>query len=125
MVTVRESQAAGIQRAGRAGRLGPGVVYRCFDETTWARLSAQAEPEIRTADLTNLMLQAAWWGAPECAGLALLDRPPAPAVGAATATLHALGALAPQGTLTALGKEMARLPLDPRLARAPCREASR
>ena len=118
LVTVRESQAAGIQRAGRAGRLGPGVVYRCFDETTWARLSAQAEPEIRTADLTNLMLQAAWWGAPECAGLALLDRPPAPAVGAATATLHALGALAPQGTLTALGKEMARLPLDPRLARA-------
>lgn len=93
LVTVRESQAAGIQRAGRAGRLGPGHVYRTMDQTTWARLAAQTEPEIRTADLTDFMLEAAVWGAPGAAGLALLDAPAPAGKAAALAVLESLGAV--------------------------------
>ncbi|MBS5748084.1 MULTISPECIES: ATP-dependent RNA helicase [Actinotignum] len=91
LVTVLESQAAGIQRGGRAGRLGPGTVYRVMSEATWARLSERSTPEIYTADLTDFLLQAAVWGAPEGRGLALLDPPPQPAVAAGMRTLTALG----------------------------------
>ena len=118
LITVLESQAAGTQRAGRAGRLGPGVVYRCFAETTWARMASHSEPEIRTADLTDFMLQAACWGAPGGSGLALLDAPPAPATRAAHDTLLSLGAVAADGLPTPLGRALARIPLNPRLARA-------
>ena len=93
LVTVRESQAAGTQRAGRAGRLGPGHVYRTMDETTWARLVSQSEPEIRTADLTNLMLEAAVWGAPGGDSLALLDKPTPAGRDAALTVLENLGAV--------------------------------
>ncbi|MDK7271755.1 MULTISPECIES: ATP-dependent RNA helicase [Actinotignum] len=91
LVTVLESQAAGIQRGGRAGRLGPGTVYRVMSEATWARLAERSTPEIYTADLTDFLLQAAVWGAPEGRGLALLDPPPQPAVAAGMRTLTALG----------------------------------
>ncbi|MGJ9696263.1 ATP-dependent RNA helicase [Actinotignum sp. GS-2025a] len=94
LVTVLESQAAGIQRGGRAGRLGPGTVYRVMNEATWARLAERSTPEIYTADLTDFLLQAAVWGAPEGRGLALLDPPPQPAVAAGMRTLTALGCVA-------------------------------
>jgi ATP-dependent helicase HrpB len=117
LVTIRESQAAAIQRAGRAGRTGPGVVYRCFDQATWARMAPHSEPEIRNSDLTDFTLQVACWGAPRAHGLALLDPPPEPALDAATATLTALGAL-DEGMPTPLGRALATIPLNPRLARS-------
>ncbi|MCF2707297.1 ATP-dependent helicase HrpB [Arcanobacterium haemolyticum] len=118
LVTVRESQAAGVQRAGRAGRLGPGVAYRCMDEPTWARLAHHGEPEIATADLTDVLLESACWGAPGARGLALLDDPPAPAVAAAEETLRNLGAVDGDGRPTSLGRTLARLPIGARLGRA-------
>ncbi|MGV9301992.1 ATP-dependent RNA helicase [Nonomuraea sp. NPDC003727] len=95
LTTVHVSRAAADQRAGRAGREGPGTAYRCWTSATHARLAPQAQPEILLADLTEFALQAACWGAPDAAGLALLDRPPAAAMSVAVRTLRALGAVEP------------------------------
>ena len=118
LVTVRESQAAGTQRAGRAGRLGPGSVYRTMDQTTWARLVPQSEPEIRTADLTDFMLEAAVWGAPSGKDLALLDEPLEAGREAAEEVLRGIGAVDEEGRATGLGKRIAELPVGPRIGRA-------
>ncbi|MDI3423334.1 ATP-dependent helicase HrpB [Streptomyces luteolus] len=119
LTTVRASQAAGRQRAGRAGREAPGAVYRCWAEAEQGRLPRFPAPEIKVADLAAFALQAACWGAPDASGLALLDAPPAGAMAAAREVLTALGALAADtGRVTERGARMARLGLHPRLARA-------
>ncbi|MFE3884231.1 ATP-dependent RNA helicase [Streptomyces lydicus] len=118
LTTVRASRAAGRQRAGRAGREAPGVVYRCWSEGEDGRLPAFPDPEIKVADLTAFALQAACWGDPAAAGLALLDAPPAGALAAAREVLTAIGAVDGTGRATARGVRMARLGLHPRLARA-------
>ena len=64
LVTVRASRAAVTQRAGRAGREGPGAVYRCWTAAEHDRLPAHDEPEVATADLTAFALELACWGAP-------------------------------------------------------------
>ncbi|MET8182694.1 ATP-dependent helicase C-terminal domain-containing protein [Streptomyces sp. NPDC005336] len=118
LTTVRASRAAARQRAGRAGREAPGVVYRCWPEAEDARLPRFPSPEIAGADLTAFALQAACWGDPDASGLALLDPPPAGAMTAARETLTAIGAVDPTGRATERGTRMARLGLHPRLARA-------
>ncbi|WP_309325196.1 helicase-related protein, partial [Actinomyces acetigenes] len=70
LVTVGVSRAAGVQRAGRAGREGPGVVYRCCSPTDWARSPLAPTPEILSTDLTGAALELAVWGVPDGAGLA-------------------------------------------------------
>ena len=125
LVTVGASRAEGVQRAGRAGREGPGVVYRCCTPTDWARAPQAPVPEILSADLTRLVLELAVWGAPDGAGLTWLDPPPAPAMEAARGALQRLGLLegdaGADGTapaVTPLGRAVARIPADARLARA-------
>ncbi|MGW0751678.1 ATP-dependent RNA helicase [Streptomyces sp. NPDC002587] len=118
LATVRASRAAGRQRAGRAGREAPGAVYRCWAEAEDVRLPAFPAPEIRIADLAQFALQAACWGDPDAAGLALLDPPPAGAMAAAREVLVAVGAVDRAGRPTPRGLRMARLGLHPRLARA-------
>ena len=118
LVTVGVSRASAEQRAGRAGREGPGAVYRCWSAHDHARLAAHPEPEILTADLTAFALELACWGSPDGAGLALLDRPPAAAMAVAHATLAALGAVDTDGHPTARGRAVSAVPADPRLARA-------
>ncbi|MFD4136377.1 ATP-dependent RNA helicase [Streptomyces goshikiensis] len=118
LATVRASRAAGRQRAGRAGREAPGTVYRCWPEAEDGRLPAFPSPEIRIADLAQFALQAACWGDPDAAGLALPDPPPAGAMAAAREVLVAVGAVAPDGRATPRGIGMSRLGLHPRLARA-------
>ncbi|MET7932286.1 ATP-dependent helicase C-terminal domain-containing protein [Streptomyces sp. NPDC005322] len=118
LTTVRASRAAARQRAGRAGREAPGVVYRCWPEAEDARLPRFPSPEIAVADLTAFALQAACWGDLDASGLALLDPPPAGAMTAARETLTAIGAVDPAGRATERGTRMARLGLHPRLARA-------
>ncbi|MEV6955004.1 ATP-dependent helicase HrpB [Streptomyces sp. NPDC051183] len=118
LATVRASRAAGRQRAGRAGREAPGAVYRCWSEAEDQRLPSFPSPEIRIADLARFALQAACWGDPDAAGLALLDPPPAGAMAAAREVLVAVGAVDPTGRPTPRGLRMARLGLHPRLARA-------
>ncbi|PBC64366.1 ATP-dependent helicase HrpB [Streptomyces sp. Tue6028] len=118
LTTVRASQAAGRQRAGRAGREAPGAVYRCWTEAEDGRLARFPAPEIKVADLTAFALQAACWGDPDATGLALLDPPPGGAMAAARAVLSAVGAVDDSGRATDRGARMSRLGLHPRLARA-------
>ncbi|MFF3952547.1 ATP-dependent helicase HrpB [Streptomyces sp. NPDC001890] len=118
LTTVRASQAAGRQRAGRAGREAPGAVYRCWAQAEDGRLARFPSPEIKVADLAAFALQAACWGDPDASGLALLDPPPAGAMGAAREVLTAVGAVDAEGRVTGRGVRMSRLGLHPRLARA-------
>lgn len=118
LTTVRASQAAGRQRAGRAGREAPGAVYRCWEQAEDGRLARFPSPEIKVADLAAFALQAACWGDPDASGLALLDPPPAGAMGAAREVLTAVGAVDAAGRVTDRGVRMSRLGLHPRLARA-------
>ncbi|MFF9325463.1 ATP-dependent RNA helicase [Streptomyces sp. NPDC014776] len=118
LATVRASLAAGRQRAGRAGRVAPGAVYRCWAEAEESRLPRFPSPEIKVADLTAFALQAACWGDPDASGLALLDPPPGGAMAAARETLAALGAVDCGGRVTRRGQALARLGVHPRLGRA-------
>jgi ATP-dependent helicase HrpB len=115
LATRRISRAAAEQRAGRAGRLGPGIALRLWTEAAHRGLAAQETPEILEADLAPLALDLAAWGADE-ASLAFLDPPPAGALAAARALLASLGALDAAGAITARGRQMARLSAHPRLA---------
>ena len=117
LVTVGVSRAAGVQRAGRAGREGPGVVYRCCSPTDWARSPLAPTPEILSADLTGAALELAVWGVPDGAGLAWVDEPPAAALGAARGALERLGLAGADG-VTPLGRAVAGLPAGVREARA-------
>lgn len=124
LATVRVSRAAADQRRGRAGRLGPGLCYRLWDEPETRALAAFATPEILEADLSGLALSLAAWGARDPAGLAFLDPPPQPAFGEARALLESLDALDPDGVLTPHGARMADFPLPPRLAHMVLRAAA-
>lgn len=110
------SRASGDQRAGRAGRTGPGVAYRLWSEAEHAARRAFAPPEITSVDLAGLALELAVWGA-VADDLAFLDSPPPRALADARALLGELGALDDAGRVTALGRTMAELPVHPRLAR--------
>ncbi|WP_092427907.1 ATP-dependent helicase HrpB [Geopseudomonas sagittaria] len=117
--TQRISRASATQRAGRAGRLEPGVCYRLWSQSQHEQLAAHASAEILQADLTGLALQLARWGVDDVSELVWLDPPPAAALAQARELLQRLGALAPRGNgwvLTAHGQAMATLPTHPRLA---------
>jgi ATP-dependent helicase HrpB len=114
--TVPASRASADQRAGRAGRLGPGVAVRLWSKVEHAARRPYSEPEIRQADLAGLALELAVWGT-DAAGLPFLDPPPRRALDEARRLLVSLGALDPDGLPTAAGRAMVALPLHPRLAR--------
>lgn len=114
--TVRASQAAVTQRAGRAGRLEPGVCWRLWSEGETRAFPAFERPEILDADLSALALNLAAWGIVDPAQLAWLDPPPAPAWNEAIELLKRLGALDREGRLTEHGRAISDLPLPPRLA---------
>ena len=115
--TVRVSRASADQRRGRAGRTEPGVCYRLWDEPQTQSLPAYAEPEIRSADFSGLLLDCAEWGTADPLSLSWLDPPAAAAIAAAREELTELEALDAQGRITAMGKRLRSLPLPPRLAR--------
>ncbi|MFC0114075.1 ATP-dependent helicase HrpB [Kibdelosporangium aridum] len=118
LATVRTSAAVADQRAGRAGREGPGRVYRCWPEHEQSTLPRYPEPEIRVADLTRLALELACWGTPDGSALRWWDAPPEGALKAGQTVLHDLHALNNDGTPTDRGRKMADVGLHPRLARA-------
>ncbi|MBV8685839.1 MAG: ATP-dependent helicase HrpB [Alphaproteobacteria bacterium] len=125
LVTERASQAAVAQRAGRAGRQGPGRVYRLWEEAATSALPRFDPPELLEADLSALLLDCALWGVSDPRTLKWLDPPPAAAVEEARTRLLALGALAPDGRPTAHGRAIAALPLPPRLAHMMVEAAAR
>ena len=114
--TVRVSADAAEQRAGRAGRLGPGTCYRLWSEAAHSRLRPRRVPEILEVDLAALALELANWGVNEPATLAWLDPPPPGALAQARALLTDLEALDEQGRITPAGRTLAELPTHPRLA---------
>jgi ATP-dependent helicase HrpB len=116
LVTETASQASMTQRAGRAGREGPGTVYRCLTAEQYAKAPAAAPPAVLTSDLTGAMLDAACWGSPRAADLPLPDPFPVAVADDAEATLRALGAVDADGHATDHGRRLARIPADPRLA---------
>ena len=118
LATVRVSAAVAEQRAGRAGREGPGRAYRCWASHEQATLPAYPEPEIRTAELARLALELACWSTPDGSGLSWWDPPGEGALAAGRALLATLGAVGADGVVTSRGRRMAELGLHPRLARA-------
>lgn len=118
LVTLSCARPTAEQRAGRAGREGPGRVIRAYSEQEFQHLPAEPTPEIAVSDLTQAALWLSCWGTPRGEGLPLLDVPPAAAVGAAEDALRSIGALAADGSVTEEGRALATLPLDPRLGRA-------
>jgi ATP-dependent helicase HrpB len=115
--TVRVSRASADQRRGRAGRTEPGVCYRLWDEPQTASLKPFTEPEIRSADLSGLLLDCAEWGVTDLGCLSWLDPPATSAVQAARLDLQAIGTLDAEGRITPEGRRVRALPLPPRLAR--------
>lgn len=113
--TVQISKDSADQRAGRAGRLSPGVCYRMWSKATDGRLQEHRTPEILESDLSGLALDLASWGVMDPLSLTWLSPPPRGAWQAAVQTLHELEALE-NGRITEHGKAVHRLPCHPRLA---------
>ena len=116
LVTVRLSAASATQRAGRGGRLAPGICYRLWTEHTQRALVPFTSPEILSADLSALALELALWGVNDAGSLRWLDPPPGSSLNEGRRLLYAFGALDRSGAITRHGREMALLPLHPRLS---------
>ncbi|MBJ8848611.1 ATP-dependent helicase HrpB [Citrobacter braakii] len=115
LITQRISQASMTQRAGRAGRLEPGICLHLLAKEQAERAAAQREPEILQSDLSGLLMELLQWGCSDPEQLNWLDTPPAINLQAAKRLLQMLGAL--EGDrLSAIGQKMATLGNDPRLA---------
>ncbi|MEY3929255.1 MAG: ATP-dependent helicase HrpB [Cyanobacteriota bacterium] len=117
LVTLPASQASAEQRAGRAGRLGPGRCIRLWSAAEQQRRPAFDPPELLETDPTPVVLQLAQWGAGLGETLPWLEPPPRPNLLEGQALLRQLGALDADGTLTERGRAMAGLSVHPRLAR--------
>ena len=113
--TIQISKDSADQRAGRAGRLSPGVCYRMWSKTTHARMTEHLVPQIIESDLASLMLDMAQWGVVDINQLTWLTPPPKGAVLQASNTLHELDALE-HGKITPQGTKMLQLPCHPRIA---------
>ncbi len=110
------SRASAAQRAGRAGRLEPGICYRAWTETEHRQRPSQRPPEILHADLASAVLELALWGVADRTLMTWLNRPPAAAWCQAVKLLRKLEALNDSGHITAHGKQLAMLGVHPRLA---------
>ncbi|MCW2602324.1 MAG: hrpA [Pseudonocardiales bacterium] len=117
------SQASANQRAGRCGRVAPGICIRLYAETDFDARPEFTEPEILRTNLASVVLQMAALGLGDVAAFPFLDPPDQRAVRDAIFLLDELGALdskkadSPQLELTPTGRSLARLPVDPRLGR--------
>ncbi|EFF0795423.1 ATP-dependent helicase HrpB [Escherichia albertii] len=115
LITQRVSQASMTQRAGRAGRLEPGICLHLIAKEQAERAAAQSEPEILQSDLSGLLLELLQWGCHDPTQMNWLDQPPAVNLQAAKRLLRMLGALDGE-RLSVRGQKMATLGNDPRLA---------
>ncbi|MDF7761911.1 ATP-dependent helicase HrpB [Kosakonia cowanii] len=115
LVTQRISVASMTQRAGRAGRLEPGICLHLIAKEQAERAAAQSSPEIVNSDLSGLLMELLQWGCQDAAQLTWLDQPPEANLAAARRLLTQLRALE-EGRLTPFGMKMATLGNDPRLA---------
>ena len=114
--TQRISQASMTQRAGRAGRLEPGICLHLIAQEQAERAVSHAEPEILHSCLDSLWLDLLQWGCQDVSQLRWLDTPPQSAIEAASRLLTQLAACDSQGRLTVRGQRMAQLGTEPRFA---------
>lgn len=112
----RISKASAKQRAGRAGRTGPGHCERLLTEKEFVALADFDEPEIRRIDLAPTVLQLHGWGESDLSKFGWFERPSGEAIARSERLLTMLGALR-NSKLTELGRSMLAYPLHPRLAR--------
>jgi ATP-dependent helicase HrpA len=112
------SRASAEQRKGRCGRLGPGLCIRLYREADFAERAAFTEPEILRTNLAALLLRLAADGLGAAEEFPFVDPPDGRALNDGYRLLQELGALDAERRITRRGRAMARLPLDPRLARA-------
>lgn len=113
--TVQISRDSADQRAGRAGRLSPGVCYRMWSRATHERLAEHRIPEIMEVDLAALVLDMAKWGIIDVQLLTWLTPPPQSKISQASELLYQLQALE-RGKITDHGSKMHELPCHPRIA---------
>ncbi len=114
--TVRISMDMADQRAGRAGRLAPGVCYRLWGAGTEKNMAQTRTPEIFEADLSGTVLEIAAWGE-HIDNIPWLDMPEPVNVASAVALLESLGALDCESRITGLGRQLSKLPCHPRIGR--------
>lgn len=111
------SQASARQRKGRCGRVKEGICVRLYDEDDLAERSEFTDPEIRRSSLAGVILRMISLGLPEIDEFPLIDPPAPKAVSEGYRTLREVGAITKDRRLTEAGRQMARMPVDPRLAR--------
>ena len=111
------SQAAAQQRAGRCGRVADGVCIRLYSEEDFARRPAFTDPELLRSSLASVILRAKSLGLGEVEAFPFVDPPSPRAIADGYDLLVELGAVDEEKSLTSVGQELARLPLDPRVAR--------
>jgi ATP-dependent RNA helicase DHX8/PRP22 len=112
------SQASGRQRAGRAGRTGPGKCYRLYTENAYKNeMMPVTVPEIQRTNLSNTVLVLKAMGINDLINFDFMDPPPIQTLIAALEALYGLGALDDEGLLTKLGRKMAEFPLEPQLSK--------
>ncbi|GHJ84357.1 hypothetical protein NliqN6_0759 [Naganishia liquefaciens] len=118
LVVVPISQAQAKQRAGRAGRTGPGKCYRLYTEVAFRNeMLPTPVPEIQRQNLSSTILTLKAMGINDLIHFDFMDPPPAPTLLTALEQLYALSALDDEGLLTRLGRKMADFPLDPALSK--------
>ncbi|KAF9444098.1 ATP-dependent RNA helicase DHX8 [Macrolepiota fuliginosa MF-IS2] len=118
LVVMPISQAQAKQRAGRAGRTGPGKCYRLYTELAHKdEMLPNSIPDIQRTNLSSTILQLKAMGINDLLNFDFMDPPPAPAMLAALENLYSLSALDDEGLLTQLGRKMAGFPMEPPLAK--------
>ena len=116
LTTIDHSRSSADQRAGRAGRLGPGVAIRLWSKAEHGARRRHDRAEILNVDVASIILEAAAWGTSSLDQLRLLDIPPKKTIETAVAELSMLGAIDAAGQITDTGRSLLALPLPPRAA---------
>ena len=111
------SQASANQRAGRCGRIGPGICYRLYDEADFNSRDAFTQPEIQRTNLSAVILQMQVMRLGQIANFPFIEPPDKRLINDGFKQLFEIAALDDRHNLTPLGRQIARLPIDPRLAR--------
>ncbi|XP_054285604.1 ATP-dependent RNA helicase DHX8-like [Macrosteles quadrilineatus] len=118
LVVTPISQAQAKQRAGRAGRTGPGKCYRLYTERAYRdEMLPTPVPEIQRTNLATTVLQLKTMGINDLLHFDFMDAPPVESLIMALEQLHSLSALDNEGLLTRLGRRMAEFPLEPNLSK--------
>jgi len=124
LVTVPISKIAALQRAGRAGRTGPGQCYRLYSSECFDNMMDETIPEIQRVNLANTVLYLKALGIRDVLGFDFMDPPSEEQILQALTQLYTLGGIDCYGDITLLGRKMSAFPLEPNLSRAVIESAT-